>query len=139
MRWLAGAVLVLALGGCGRGARTFEEPVTLGGREIAPELLNRGEFAYMRHCRGCHGPSGRGDGPYAGSLPTRPSDLTRGEYPRTGATDGVLPTDAQLRRVLVEGIEGTPMGPQGLGAEELEAVVSYLKTLAPAWRRRSDG
>jgi cytochrome c oxidase cbb3-type subunit 3 len=138
VRLVRAAVLVALLAGCEGGARSFEAPVVLGGREIAPDVLNRGEFVYMRQCRGCHGQSGRGDGPYAGSLPVRPTNLTLGEYPRTGATGGALPTDEQLRRVVRDGIEGTPMGPQGLSDEELEAVVAYLKTLAPGWRPRQD-
>jgi high-affinity iron transporter len=128
------ALLSLALVGCGEGRRTFEEPTELGGRPIPAEVLNRGEFAYMRHCRGCHGQEGRGDGPYAASLSPRPSDLTRGEYRRLGATGGQLPSDEALSRVIREGIEGTPMGPQPLAPEDLEAVVHYVKTLAPAWR-----
>ncbi len=122
--------------GCEGGARTFEAPLVLGGREIAPEVLNRGEFVYMRQCRGCHGQRGQGDGPYAGSLPVRPTNLTTGEYPRVGATGGDLPSDEQLHGVLREGIEGTPMGAQGLSPQELEEVTAYLKTLAPVWRRQ---
>src|SRR5690606_16186783 len=98
------------------------------------EVLNRGEFVYMQRCRQCHGQSGRGDGPYAISLDPRPADLTRGEYPRLGATGGALPSDEAIARVIREGIEGTSMGPQHVEGEDLEAVVHYLKTLAPAWR-----
>lgn len=135
-RWFVGLVALMAALGCEGGARTFEGPVVLGGREVAPEVLNRGEFVYMRHCRGCHGQGGRGDGPYASSLSVRPTDLTAGEYPRLGATGGELPTDEAIRRVLVEGIPNTPMGPQGLAGEDLEAVVQYVKSLAPAFRQR---
>ncbi len=127
-------LLALALSACGEGRRSFEEPLVLGGETVAPEVLNRGEFVYMQRCRGCHGQHGAGDGPYASSLATRPADLTRGEYPRLGATGGALPSDDALERVIREGIEGTPMGPQHVEGEDLEAVVQYLKTLAPAWR-----
>jgi mono/diheme cytochrome c family protein len=120
--------------GCEGGERSFEEPVVLGGVEVAPEVLNRGEFAYVRYCRQCHGQTGHGDGPYAGSLTPRPADLTSGEYPRTGATGGELPSDEAIARVIREGIPGTAMGPQGVSASDLEALVQYVKTLAPVWR-----
>jgi mono/diheme cytochrome c family protein len=35
-----------------------------------------GEILYLRHCASCHGESGKGDGPVAASLRTRPADLT---------------------------------------------------------------
>lgn len=129
------ALLVLALSGCGSGERSFEAPVELGGRSVAPDVLNRGELVYMRHCRGCHGQRGHGDGPYAASMQPRPADLTTGEYPRLGATGGELPSDDALRRIVVDGIEGTGMRPQHVEGENLEAVVQYVKTLAPVWRR----
>lgn len=125
---------LLALTACGEGQRSFEAPVVLGGREVAPEVLNRGEFVYMQRCRGCHGQHGAGDGPYASSLTPRPADLTSGEYPRL-APDGALPSDQVLARAIREGIEGTPMGPQPVEGEDLDAVVQYVKTLAPVWRQ----
>lgn len=35
-----------------------------------------GKVLYLRHCASCHGQSGRGNGPVAGSLRTPPADLT---------------------------------------------------------------
>ncbi len=35
-----------------------------------------GHALYLRHCASCHGASGKGDGPVAGSLQQRPADLT---------------------------------------------------------------
>lgn len=126
-------VCAVALLGCGKGRRSFEEPVVLGGREISADVLNRGEFVYMQRCRGCHGQHGAGDGPYASSLAVRPANLTSGRYPRLARGDA-LPTDAALERAIREGIPGTPMGPQPVEGEDLRAVVEYIKTLAPVWR-----
>ena len=63
-----------------------------------------GEDSFMFYCASCHGPGGRGDGPVARSLKTRPADLTvltkrnGGTFPRsdvisfvTGVSDK-LPT-----------------------------------------------
>src|SRR5262249_26502493 len=35
-----------------------------------------GAALYPSHCAGCHGPTGRGDGPAAAGLPRPPADLT---------------------------------------------------------------
>ena len=51
-----------------------------------------------------------------------------------GATARTLPSDDAIARVIREGVEGTAMGPQGVRGEELEALVHYVKWLAPVWR-----
>ncbi len=38
-----------------------------------------GKRMYQTYCTGCHGSSGRGDGPAAKTLPVRPADHTRVE------------------------------------------------------------
>jgi mono/diheme cytochrome c family protein len=63
-----------------------------------------GRALYAEHCASCHGASGRGDGPAAGSLRTRPTDLTR--YAQTNG--GVFPSE-QTRRV----IDGRGVGAHG--------------------------
>ena len=53
----------------------------------AAEEPGYGELEYLDSCAACHGADGRGGGPLAGELVTRPSDLTRlaeqngGEFP----------------------------------------------------------
>ena len=111
---------------CGSGKRSFEAPVELNGQTVAPEVLNRGELVYMQHGRGCHGQRGRGDGPYARSLRPPPRDLTTGEYRHLESP----PTDAALRAVITQGIEGTGMRAQRVEGESLTAVVAYTRWLA---------
>jgi mono/diheme cytochrome c family protein len=72
-RRLRGTALLLALAGLiaaspERAERTASAP----GSEGSP-----GRILYLTHCQGCHGGEGRGDGPAAASLRTRPTDLTR--------------------------------------------------------------
>jgi mono/diheme cytochrome c family protein len=66
-------VLLLALASpiaaCGESAdHAAPAPASAGGP---------GRILYLTHCQGCHGLDGRGDGPAAASLRTRPTDLTR--------------------------------------------------------------
>lgn len=82
---VAGAGLALAalLGGC---TPEMQETPTVAAGTAAPAGTGAGDYA--RLCASCHGPEGRGDGPAASGLPTRPADLTRiarragGTYPR---------------------------------------------------------
>lgn len=45
-----------------------------------------GQAVFAENCAQCHGPSGKGDGPWAASLSPRPADLTQlsdnGVFPR---------------------------------------------------------
>lgn len=50
----------------------------------APASVSRGQGLYADYCASCHGTSGRGDGPAAGSLGKRPADLTRIAARRAG-------------------------------------------------------
>jgi mono/diheme cytochrome c family protein len=81
-------------------------------RAAAPD----GAALYARHCAGCHGPKGRGDGPAAAYLRETPRDLR----------DGVLrehDTAALVRRIR----EGVPL-----------AVTSSRRTL-DEWLRDTEG
>ncbi len=54
---------------------------------ISPEVLKRGESLYNSNCRGCHGPTGLGDGPNVDRRDHahRPANLTTSRNP-----DGVV-------------------------------------------------
>jgi mono/diheme cytochrome c family protein len=61
--------LAMGLPGCqGRTDRAVAAGAGQGGA---------GRILYLTYCGSCHGGAGRGDGPAAGSLRTRPADLTR--------------------------------------------------------------
>lgn len=71
IRWCQGTVaaLILALGpapGSSQG-----QPGTFGLEDLS------GAELYQRFCASCHGESGRGDGPVAGTLVTAVPDLTQ--------------------------------------------------------------
>jgi mono/diheme cytochrome c family protein len=49
----------------------------LPSRGTAAEPESPGKAAYMRYCSSCHGAGGKGDGPLANMLTTKPTDLTQ--------------------------------------------------------------
>ncbi|WP_135506070.1 c-type cytochrome [Roseovarius aestuariivivens] len=54
--------------------------------EVSMPEPSEGERLFMENCAQCHGRSGKGNGPWAGSYSPPPSDLTalnvNGEFPR---------------------------------------------------------
>lgn len=100
---------------------------------LAETLLERGRTLYVRTCAMCHGETGRGDGPAAGSLvdwrgrPVRPADLTDGQL------KGGREPEALFRRIVV----GVPGGPEGarlmpgqpeLAPADVWAIVEFLES-----------
>lgn len=88
--------------------------------------LARGRLVYLSQCLACHGTEGQGDGPTSATLTPPPRDFT-GSHWRLG-------TDlAVLRRVVAQGIPGTGMPgfSAGLSESDREAVIEYVRTLAP--------
>ncbi len=63
--------------------------------------MNRGQAVYERHCLACHGVSGRGDGPEAASLGTRPANFHRAV--------SMLKSDEELLRIIEYGVVFSPM------------------------------
>jgi cytochrome c oxidase cbb3-type subunit 2 len=103
-------------------------PATLG-QAIDPSL---GRRVYTDHCAICHGTEGDGRGHAANHFATPPRDFTSGRYKIRSTGSGQLPTDDDLARSIVQGLPGTGMVPQDrLTADELGAVIAYVKTLSP--------
>jgi mono/diheme cytochrome c family protein len=80
-------LMTVALVFIGTGARAGQNTST----PLPPlvTLSTSGPYVYEFYCGACHGRDGRGNGPAAAALKTRPSDLTRlaaqngGVFPRT--------------------------------------------------------
>lgn len=99
--------------------------VCLPGVCLAQDKIDIGKREYDANCSVCHGPKGKGDGPYAGMGETRVSDLTV----LSKNNDGVFP----LARVydVIEGREEVKAhGPREMpiwGQEyRLEAAEHYM-------------
>ncbi len=78
---------------------------------LAPESLV-GRDSFDLYCASCHGPSGKGDGPVAASLRTRPADLTTlagrngGTFPRQSVVTYVA---GSARAVAAHGTTDMPI------------------------------
>lgn len=105
-----------------------------------PMILELGKQTYATYCVGCHGADGAGDGPGAAMLITKPRDFTSGIFKFRSTPNGTLPTDADLLRIVTDGINRTAMPNFRLVPEvERIAVVAYLKTFFPKWEKRGAG
>lgn len=121
--------------------------------QAAETLLERGAYLVeaVMACDGCHTPRGPGGllmekrfsgGPQVWETPAytvRGTNITPDRDTGIGAW-----SDAEIRRALVEGVrpDGTPLSPQMpfpfykiLTARDLDAVVAYLRSVAPVRNR----
>lgn len=92
----------------------------------------RGKAKYNEVCAPCHGASGRGDGPAAAGLPTKPRDHTDAAYMRKLS-------DPQIFDIIKRGGQAlgkSPLMPPWdgqLSEQQIQDLVAYIRTLA---RRR---
>jgi DMSO reductase family type II enzyme heme b subunit len=123
MRRLVGAALFAGL----LAAPASAPPAwAQGGDPVAGKAL------YQRKCALCHGEAGDGQGPAAPLLDPRPRDFTKGKYKIRTSESGKGPTDADLFRVISEGMPGTSMpGWKVLPERDRWGLVAYLKTFSP--------
>ncbi|MBA5871407.1 MAG: c-type cytochrome [Nitrospira sp. CR2.1] len=82
-----------------------------------------GKKIYLESCQNCHGPTGKGDSDMAAYLSPPPANLT------AKATQSK--TDAQLRKVILEGRPGTAMtGYEGAFEEaQVTDLIAYIRSL----------
>lgn len=95
-------------------------------------LAWRGESVYMRDCAACHSDKGDGKSQVAQYLVPKPRDFTTGMFKFRSTPTGELPTDADLLRVIENGIPGSqmPAWKNLLTPQERLDVVAYLKTFS---------
>ena len=96
----------------------------------APGDPDKGEAIYTLRCVGCHGDEGDGMGPAAERLNPPPRDFTMGFYKfRTTGFDDYVPNDADLMRMIRDGMPGTAMPGWGdlLSEAEMWDLIAYLK------------
>ena len=91
-----------------------------------------GKVVYQKWCAGCHGDTGAGDGAGARHMIPPPRDFTGAIYQIRTTGSGNLPTDADLMRVIDDGLPGTAMPgwKERLSDRERRDVMAYLKTFS---------
>ncbi|HUF27936.1 MAG TPA: c-type cytochrome [Gemmatimonadaceae bacterium] len=106
--------------------------VALAAGSARAQAPHPGQPVYDKWCAGCHGVEGDGRGPAAGFMLPPPRDFTRASYQIRSTATGQLPTDADLRRVIDDGMPGTAMPGWRtiLTARQRDDLVSYLKTFS---------
>jgi mono/diheme cytochrome c family protein len=129
--------LLLLLPACDRGP--FTHSLTLGGRPYSAAQLNRGHTLYQQGCRACHGDLGDGHGVSAPGLWPPPRDLTLGLYKFGRVPAPGLPPDAELVRILRGGLGGTAMLRWQLADEDIDPLLSYIKSLSTRWQTELPG
>jgi mono/diheme cytochrome c family protein len=84
-----------------------------------------GKKIYLESCQNCHGPTGKGDSDMAAYLTPKPANLA--------AKATQTKTDAQLRKIILEGRPGTAMSSYDGAFEEkqLDDLVAYIRSLTP--------
>ncbi len=93
----------------------------------------KGEIVYIKRCLQCHGDEGDGLGPGAERLNPPPRDFTLGLYKFiSSAFDADMPNDADLFRMVSDGMPGTAMPGWSdmLSEQEMWDVIAYIKTFA---------
>ena len=129
MKCLPTAFLIL-LGSLSHAAETG------GGVTLDFNLYMQGKYVYERNCIVCHGLRGDGNGELSPTLKPKPRSFREGIFKFRTTPYGMLPTDADLRRTITGGLSGTAMGIfSHLQAEEIDAVIAYLKSFSRRWKK----
>lgn len=88
----------------------------------------RMDLLYAQRCLGCHGPSGKGDGPVAASLPVRVPDFRETVEKKS---------TPQIRRAIAEGRGIMPAFGPALRAAEITDMVQMVRFLSREGRNIS--
>jgi mono/diheme cytochrome c family protein len=82
-----------------------------------------GKKIYLESCQSCHGPTGKGDSDMAAYLTPPPADLTSKKTQSK--------KDGQLRKIIVEGVEGTAMSAFGeaFDDQQMADLIAYIRSV----------
>src|ERR1700733_7528972 len=91
-----------------------------------------GARVFAQQCAVCHGPDGKGNGPAAPSMFSRPRDFSSGVFKYKSTAPGEPPTDEDLLRIVRDGLPASAMPYFAglLSAAELAAVVQRVKSFS---------
>jgi mono/diheme cytochrome c family protein len=108
-----------------------EGKIFAGDKYVTAKTLNYGKKVYTESCMPCHGVKGDGKGVASKGMTVPPRDFRLGVYKFGEVMAGELPHDSHLKKLLVEGLEGTAMLPWDMQDGAMDAVIQYIKTFAP--------
>lgn len=132
-----GALITCAA--CSPG-QSFTEPITFGTRVVQPYTLEKGRDIFNRYCATCHGLDGMANTAAARQMNPAPRDFTQVLFKHKASPGNQLPSDAELIKVIKNGVPGTAMPAWGqLAGTEIDAVTQYIKIFSPRWRAGSPG
>ena len=98
-------------------------------------LYFRGSHIYDQMCIDCHGRSGRGDGPWAGELKSRPRNFRTGVFKFRTTPLGKLPLETDLRRTIRSGISGTAMPAfTKMSEADLDGILVFVQGFSKRWK-----
>lgn len=119
-------------GGVRTGALVALLTVVSAAAAAGQQADHPGKPVYDRWCAGCHGEDGQGQGVAAGYMLPRPRNFVQALYQVRSTRSGSLPTDADILRVIDEGMPGTAMPGwrEALTRQQRNDLVAYLKTFS---------
>ena len=105
---------------------------------VTAQDSKNGRRLYLTYCSGCHGSSGKGNGPAAKMLPVKPANHTR-----AAVMDRL--SDPYLFQVISQG--GAKVGKSAnmpawgavLKDEQIKEIVAYIRTLSGSARAKAEG
>ena len=113
------------------------QPIYAQQVDANPALFAEGVDLYADHCSICHGDEGDGNGPLADSFSPPPRDLVNGSFKFRSTGLGEMPTEADLRKTIQNGIAG----PNGrsmpsfyyLSDREIRALAEVIRVIAGSY------
>lgn len=122
---LVPALMACALAaGAARAADLGSDAQRQAGREL-----------YDKYCAQCHGLAGDGVGYATERVKPRPRDFTAGKYKFRTTPSGTLPTDADLRRTIRDGLPYTSMpGWSNFTDDQVQNIIYHLKSFSDAFQ-----
>jgi mono/diheme cytochrome c family protein len=103
-----------------------------------PTAVANGKQLYTQWCAGCHGMTGKGNGPNAKALPVAPAKHSDAKAMSARSDDALFDT-IEAGGAIMNKHHRMPAFGGSLGTPEIRALVTYIRTLCqcqgPAWSR----
>lgn len=123
---------IFILGNTEHNSIFFKQNEKVRNEKIFLGKNKEGEKIFDTYCVACHGTDGKGDGPEAYQLITKPTDFTSGNIKFKSTPYGTLPVENDIVSTLKLGVRTTAMLPQlQLSEEQMNDAAAYVISLMP--------